>query len=151
MRVETSGQSSGPINVAVTDVALGIFTDQPLGKGSPVILNGGGSRNSQASPAAKGSNITFFVTGEGVTNPPALALAPIDGRLASAPLPAPVQSVVVGVNNGSVNVLFAGAAPGYAGMMQVNAQLDANTPSGAVGLAVAVGSTFSQTVNVYVQ
>jgi uncharacterized protein (TIGR03437 family) len=55
------------------------------------------------------------------------------------------------VNNGSVNVLFAGAAPGYAGMMQVNAQLDPNTPSGAVGLTVAVGSTFSQTVNVYVQ
>ena len=51
----------------------------------------------------------------------------------------------------SVNVLFAGAAPGYAGMMQVNAQLDPNTPSGAVGLTVAVGSTFSQTVNVYVQ
>jgi amidase len=151
MRVETAGQSSGPVNVAVTDVAPGIFTDQPLGKGSPIILNADGSRNSQTNPAATGSNITLFVTGEGITSAPAFALAPVDGLLASAPLPTPVQNVVVGVNNGGVNVLYAGAAPGYAGMMQVNAQLDSNTPSGAVGLAVAVGSTFSQTVNIYVQ
>jgi amidase len=151
LRVETGGQTSGPLAIQVTGVAPGIFTDQALGNGSPLVLNGDGSRNSQTNAAAKGSNITLYVTGEGITTPPAFATSPVDGLLASAPLTTPVQAVVIGVNNAGVNVLFAGAAPGLAGMMQVNAQLDPNTPSGPVPLVAAVGSTFSQTVTIYVQ
>lgn len=150
LQVEFNGQRSAALTVPVTDVAPAIFTDQPLGKGSPLVLNADGSHNSPASPAKKGSTITFFVTGEGVTSAAPLALAPVDGRLATT-AQTPVQPVVVGVNGAGVNLLYAGAAPSTAGIMQVNAQLDANAPSGALELVVAVGNTFSPPLKVSVQ
>jgi amidase len=146
MQVEYAGQRSAAAAVMVNDVAPGIFTDEPLGKGPALILNADGSRNSAANPAAKGSTITFFVTGEGI-----MSTLAIDGRLAAAPLQTPAQPVIVGVNGAGVNVLFAGAAPGYAGMMQVNARLDAEGPAGTLPMVVQVGNQFSPPVSVSVQ
>jgi uncharacterized protein (TIGR03437 family) len=150
LQVEFNGQHSAALTVPVTDVAPGIFTDQPLGKGSPLVLNADASHNSPTNPAKKGSNITFFVTGEGVTSAAPLALAPVDGRLATT-AQTPVQPVIVGVNGAGANILYAGAAPGTAGIMQVNVQLDSNAPSGALELVVAVGNTFSPPLKVSVQ
>jgi len=76
---------------------------------------------------------------------------PIDGRLAAAPLQTPVATVAVSLNSQSANVIYAGALPGSAGIMQVNVQLDANEPSGTLPLVVQVGSKSSQTLNVSVQ
>ncbi len=146
MRVEYNGQASASMTLPVTDLSPAIFTDQLLGKGSPLILNADGSRNSATNPAQKGSIITFFATGEGV-----LSTLPVDGRLATAPLQTPLQAVTVGVNHAGVQVRFAGAAPGFAGIMQVNAQLDANTPSGAQELIVLVGDKFSPPATVFLQ
>ena len=67
-------------------------------------MNADNSRNSAANPAAKGSAITFFVTGEGVLNS-----LPIDGRIPTAPFQRPLLPVVVGVNNAGIDVLDAGA------------------------------------------
>jgi amidase len=148
--IEYSGQVSAPLAVPVTDVAPGVFTDQPLGKGSPLVFNADGSRNSATNPAPKGSTITFYVTGEGLVSATGNTL-PIDGRLAAAPLQTPVAQVVVQVNNQAVTALYAGASPGNAGIMQVNAQLDPGEPSGALPLAVQVGTKNSQTLSVSVQ
>lgn len=149
--VEYNGQVSAPLTVQVTDVAPGIFTNQPLGKGSPLVVNiPGGTQNSPANPAPKGSVITFFVTGEGLVTASGSTL-PIDGRLAAAPLQSPVATVAVSLNSQSANVIYAGALPGSAGIMQVNVQLDANEPSGTLPLVVQVGSKSSQTLNVSVQ
>jgi len=108
------------------------------------------TQNSATNPAKKGSTITFFVTGEGLVSTTGNTL-PIDGRLAAAPLQMPLAPVVVSVNNQGVNVLYAGALPGSAGIMQVNAQLDANEASGVLPLVVQVGSKSSQTLSVSVQ
>jgi len=153
MRVEYNGQISSPVAIQVTDAAPAIF---------PIVSNDDGSRNTPAHPAKKGSTITFYVTGEGITTTlPAASALPIDGRLAGVPLPTtpptstplqvPVQSVVVGVNGNGVRTLYAGSAPGLAGTMQVNAQLDPNAPSGTFELVVLVGSKFSPPASVSVQ
>ncbi len=146
MRVEYGGQTSAAVTLPVTDVAPGIFMDQPLGKGSAKIHNADGSRNSAANPCEKGSSITFWATGDGIP-----ATLGIDGRPAAAPFQRPVQEVVVGVNHAGVITLYAGAAPGYAGVMQVNALVSAETPSGTVSLVVRVGSKYSQSVDLYVK
>jgi uncharacterized protein (TIGR03437 family) len=39
---------------------------------------------------------------------------------------------------------YAGAAPGYAGLMQVNVQIPAGTPSGNVPVTIQVGQAASQ-------
>jgi uncharacterized protein (TIGR03437 family) len=147
MRVEYAGQTSAAVAIPVTDAAPGIFTAQALGQGAPRIQNSDGSPNSATKPATKGTYITFYVTGDGIQN----SLA-FDGRRASAPpLQTPVLPVVVTINGASATVLYAGATPGYAGLMQVNVQLDANVASGTLPLAVQVGTKTSQTVNLFVQ
>src|SRR5205823_1528692 len=60
-------------------------------------------------------------------------------------------TVQVTVNGGLVNTPYAGAAPGYAGIMQVNAQLDPDTPSGSASLIVQTGSKGAQTALIYVR
>jgi amidase len=146
MRVEYAGQTSAPLAIPVTDAAPGIFTELRLGKGLPLIQYLDGSLNSAARPAPKGSIFTLYLTGDGIQN----SLA-FDGRRAALPLQTPVLPVAVTINGASATVLYAGATLGYAGLMAVIVQLDANVASGALPLAVQVGSKSSQTVNLYVQ
>ena len=75
----------------------------------------------------------------------------VDGRLPGAPLQTPVQKVSVNIGGATAQTLYAGAAPGYAGMMQVNAQLDANAPQGALPAIIQVGSKTAQPATVNVQ
>ena len=146
MRVEYNGQTSAGVAVPVTDVAPGIFTDQPLGKGSALVYNADGSRNSASNPARKASQITVYLTGEGIQSTLAF-----DGRPAAAPLQKPVAAVLVSVNSALVDVPYAGAAPGDIGVMQVNAALDPATPSGSATLIVQAGSKSATPVTIFVQ
>ncbi len=146
MNVEYQGQRSAPVTLDVAETAPAIFTDQPLGKGTAFIQNQDGSRNSAANPAAKGSVITFFVTGEG--RPQTLG---IDGRPAAAPFAQPFLPVVTGVNNAGIETLYAGAAPGLTGIMQVNALLPTDLPAGGLPLVVRIGETFSPAFTVAVK
>jgi uncharacterized protein (TIGR03437 family) len=145
MTVEYGGQTSSAMTVQITDVAPGILTDQPLGKGMIVVQNDG-APNSASNPAKKGSYVTFFVTGEGI--PSTLG---IDGLLAVAPSQTPLQKVSVTIGGLEAPVFYAGAAPGTAGVMQVNAQLDPNVPSGTVPLVVQVGSKAANPATMNVQ
>jgi uncharacterized protein (TIGR03437 family) len=146
MTVEYGGQSSAPLTVPLTDADPAVLGDQPLGKGAVMVMNADGTRNSAANPAAKASYVTFFATGEGV-----LATLPVDGRLAAAPLQTPLQPARVTIGGADAEALFAGAAPGYAGMMQVNARIPEGAPSGATTLSLRVGSKNAPPVMIYVR
>lgn len=138
LSVEANGQrSSSSLTVPVTDANPAIY---------PSVLNADGSKNSAANPAKKGSYITFFVTGEGISS-----TLPVDGRIPVTPLQTPLLPITVGLNNRGIAKLYAGAAPGYPGLMQVNAQLDADEPSGMLPLVIQAGTRFSPPLSVYVQ
>ena len=146
MTVEYGGAHSAATSVPITDLSPAIFTDQPLGKGSALILNQDGTRNSAANPAKKGSIVTFFATGDGI--PSTLG---IDGRLAATPLQKPLQTVAVTLNGSPATLQFAGAFPGFAGIMQVNVQIDSDAASGPETLVLQVGSKPAAAVTVAVQ
>jgi uncharacterized protein (TIGR03437 family) len=145
--VEYNGSRSANLAVPVAPAAPGILTSQILGKGDPVIVNGDGSTNSATNPAKKGTYITFFGTGDGI--PTTLG---VDGRLAAtAPYQTTYLPVTVNLNGAPVTPLYAGAAPGFAGLIQVNVLLPATLASGTDPLSLQVGTATSQTVNLYVQ
>jgi uncharacterized protein (TIGR03437 family) len=133
------GVSGGKITVAVADSQPGIFTIGSVA-GPAVVINQDGSVNSVANPAATGSVITLFATGEGLDQP-----AASDGKPATAPLPKPVLPIVLDVGLVPAEILYAGAAPGYAGLMQINARVPGNAPSGAAAVVLRVGTAASQT------
>ena len=101
-----------------------------------------------ANPVRPGDVLLIFCTGLGpVTNQPESGAAPRDGVLAMS-----ATEPVVMLGRVRDTVLFAGLAPGFVGLYQVNAQVpDAGVASGAASLSVSIGGFPSNIVRIPVQ
>jgi uncharacterized protein (TIGR03437 family) len=135
------GVTSAPLTVPVGSAAPGIFSANFSGTGQAAAFNQNGSANSAANPAAAGQIVVLYGTGEGLLLP-----TPVDGTVAAAP-PAwkPQDNISVTVGGEPAAVLYANTAPQQvAGLLQINVQLSAQTPSGNQPVVVTVGSTPSQ-------
>jgi uncharacterized protein (TIGR03437 family) len=140
MVIEYQGRRSDPVTLDVTRAAPGIFSANSSGTGSGAILNSNFSLNTASNPAAKGSFVVLFGTGEGSTNPPG-----IDGSVAATVFPKPIEKVTVTIGGVPAEVLYAGAAPGLvAGVLQLNVVIPANAASGNQPVVVKVGDVASQ-------
>jgi uncharacterized protein (TIGR03437 family) len=148
MQVVFQNQNSNGVTLPVTVAAPGIFTADSSGSGGGAILNQDGSLNSPSNPAAVGSVIVVYATGEGQTTPTGA-----DGQLGGSSPPKPQQMVAATVSKTPAKVLYAGGAYGLvAGVMQVNIQLPASVPTGdAVPFTLNVGGATSQVVTVAVR
>jgi uncharacterized protein (TIGR03437 family) len=131
---------SDPVALPVAAASPSLFSADTSGAGQGAILNSDLSVNSSSNPAASGSAVVLYATGEGQTNP-----GGVDGLLAAGPTyPKPVLSVSVTVGGLPATVLYAGAAPTFvAGVMQINIQLPAGLPSGPQPIVVTVGGAVS--------
>jgi uncharacterized protein (TIGR03437 family) len=132
--------ASGSVNIVAS--APGVFTVDASGSGQGSILNQDSSLNSPSNPAARGSIVSVYATGEGQTNPPGVDGKP-DGSPAPVPAAQPVTAMVGGL---PANVVYAGGAPGLvAGVLQVNVQIPQSAMTGgAVPITISVGGVVSQ-------
>ena len=139
LTVQAPGASTAPLSVPLAQTAPGIFTLDGSGRGQASALNQDFSVNSASAPAASGSVLALFATGEGQTSP-----AGVDGKPASAPLPQPLAPVSVTVGGIPAQVQYAGGAPGLlAGIMQVNVAIPQGL-SGVLPVVLTVGGVSSQ-------
>jgi len=137
VQVNTSAGNSLPatVHVAVTQ-------PQVLRNGSKALaFNQDGTLNSLADPAAPGSVVTIFASGGGLPRNPLP-----DGSLAGPPtLPTvgvPAFPVAVLYGDRSVEVLYAGTAPGLvANLLQVNLRLPSRLGD---GFRLLIGDQFSE-------
>ena len=84
--------------------------------------------------------MSLFGTGEGETGP-----AGLDGVPSGTPPPQPLLPLQVQVGTAGGEVLFAGRAPGFVGLLQVNVKLPGIfTPPGVRTLTLIVGGVSSQ-------
>jgi uncharacterized protein (TIGR03437 family) len=137
-----NGQFSPPMTVNVVPALPGIFSANSSGTGQGAILNQNLTHNSAQNPAARGSTVVLFLTGEGQTIPPG-----VDGQVtasAIAPALAPVTVLFGGV--AATNYAFVGEAPGeVAGLLQINVSIPQLAPSGAnVPVTVNIGGYSTQ-------
>jgi len=137
-----NGQSSPPMTENVVPALPGIFSANASGTGQGAIFNQDLTRNSAQNPAARGSTVVLFVTGEGQTIPPG-----VDGQVtaaAIAPALTPVTVQFGGVP--ATNYAFIGEAPGeVAGLLQINVTIPSPAPSGpSVPVTVNIGSYSTQ-------
>jgi len=144
--VKFLGQTSNAIGIQLAATAPGIFTANASGTGPGAISNQNYSANSPLNPAAKGSTVAIYMTGEGLTSP-----AQADGSVTAATLPppqvtpAPLLPVAVLIDGQPASIAYAGEAPGLvAGVMQVNVVIPAGARTGDLPLVVSVGGTASQ-------
>jgi uncharacterized protein (TIGR03437 family) len=125
--------------------------DLPVAAASPALLplisNQDGSPNGESAPAPPGTVLTLFATGEGLTDG-----ANIAGRPATVPLPRPLLPVSITIAGVPVDLLYAGSAPGLAGMMQINARVPGGflTP-GRTEVALTIGGIVAPTVPLWLK
>jgi uncharacterized protein (TIGR03437 family) len=122
----------------------------PVAAASPgifVVLNHDRKLNSATNPAAQGSVLIVYATGEGQTNPPG-----VDGKIATTVWPKPLLPVAATVGGLNAQLAYAGAAPFLiAGALLVDVKLPPGVASGAaVPLVLNIGG-FTTTVNVAIQ
>jgi uncharacterized protein (TIGR03437 family) len=111
--VTVDGQKSNSVRVGVSASVPYVLS----------IVNQDGSVNSAAHPAAQGSEVTFYVTGLGLTSPLSQ-----DGSVSAPPLPVPVGSISPYIGNQQVQPDFAAAADGLvAGITQINVRVPVAT------------------------
>src|ERR1022692_2873258 len=122
--------------VPITPESPGLFLTDAIGDAA-VHLNG--QPVSVATPATGGEFVEIFATGLGpVSN------APADGAAAPTNLLA-MDQITPLVTIGGVNakVPFAGLAPGFAGLYQINVVVPVGLPSGPATLTIAAGWLFA--------
>ena len=149
--VTVNGRPAPPEQVTLAAVQPGIF-DVGGGQGAVLIANTnifvapvGSIPGRPARPAAGGEFISIFCTGLGATNPTVRAGQPGGGQ----PVTTPVTATLGGL---SAPVTFAGLAPGFVGLYQVNVKVPEGVAAGdAVSLVITQAEVSSNTVTIAVE
>ena len=144
---ELAGQSTAQLQIVYQSSTV-VSTLVPLAAANPALflLNAGasevvavnqdGSINSDQNPAARGSIVVLYATGAGQTTP-----AGVTGQAVEEPLPTPALQVSLTVADIPANLLYAGPAPGYVGLMQINAVIPSGfVPTGDLPVVLTVGT-----------
>jgi len=133
------GVQSAPLQYTVIAAAPGIYTQNYSGTGPGAIINQDGvTGNGPGALAAKGSVVSVYMTGEGQTSPAGTtgAIAPLN---VPAPWKQPKLKATATIATLSAPVQYYGSAPGeISGVMQVNVQIPANAPSGALPIVITL-------------
>ena len=130
------------MTVSVGAAAPGVFTDA---EGHAAALNADGSRNDPQHPAASGSIVSLFFTGQGLVDTPLEDGAPAPvGPVISAT--SPVSATVGGL---PAEVRFTGLAPGYAGLAQINLKVPV-LAAGVYPVVIKIGSATSNSARLTV-
>jgi len=140
--VENANGSSSPLSSTMQYATPGIFTLDGSGTGQGAIVTAntgilamphGDSQPSR--PVKAGDFVAIYATGLGPASPPLPSGQP-------APLNAPVlltPKADVLINGLATDVQFAGMAPGYVGVFEVNARIPPKTaPGNAVSVQIVV-------------
>ena len=138
-QVINNGVNSNQVTLFTSPTAPGIFTQNQAGFGAGAILHVNGSLVSPQNPAAVGETVSVFLTGLGATNP-----AVVDGAAALAnPLSTVTdQNLFVDFDGTSATVSFAGLAPGFAGLYQINVQVPQGLPTGNHFLDISTSDAY---------
>jgi uncharacterized protein (TIGR03437 family) len=124
MKVTCGGLLSDAADFDVTAAAPAIFL---VGQNRGAILNQDYSLNTPDKPAARGSAVLIYATGQGAVAPPVA-----DGQAASAdPLSVTSATPAVTIGGIAAQVAFSGLAPGFVGLWQVNAVVPSSAPAGS--------------------
>lgn len=145
--VQTPGQTSQAFNIVLAQAAPGLFAANAGGSGQLASLNQNGTENSTANPAAPGSTITIFATGEGVTTP-----LSVDGAVEGQAGLVPFLPVKLTIGGQPAQVLSAGTPVGtLSGIMVVTAVIPSGLAAGPAPVVLTVGTiSTTQTVTISV-
>jgi uncharacterized protein (TIGR03437 family) len=149
-------------SLLVTATSPGIFTLGEGGSGQGAVLNQDNSVNGPGNPAAIGSTIQIYGTGQGQVSPTVPDGTPAPSSPLSYTVSVPTSdaqtcfamqpSMCVAVGSGFGVIPFSGLAPGAVGLWQINVTIPSGIATGnTVGLRVVIDGTASNLVTIAVK
>ena len=133
-QVVSNGAKSNSVTVRANFAAPGVFTALENGTGDGAVLHADYSPVNAAHPAVPGETVLIYLTGLGPVTPP----VPDGAAAPASPLSNTNSTVYVLFDYEFATVSFAGLAPGYAGLYQVNAVVPKTPDTGDVSLVIYV-------------
>ena len=143
--VRTAGSTTAAVEVPLAATSPGIFSLDFTGLGAGAILKPDFKVVSAANATRRGETVLVFLTGLGAVSP-----AIGDGEAASSTVLSRTTGMVnVYVGGRRATVSFAGAAPGLAGLYQLNVIIPADAPLGnSVPFAIETANAFHDMVDI---
>jgi uncharacterized protein (TIGR03437 family) len=138
--------NSNVITVPVAAYAPAFF-EYPIGSGATLAFDGNYKLISPSNPAKQGSTIAFYASGLGpvVNGPPS-------GDPASTTVFSKTTGTVTAIVGGQpATVTFAGLAPGFAGVYQVNVTVPPGIGAGIKTVTISIAGQTSKTETIVVQ
>lgn len=140
LTVERDGVRSAAIQIPLATASPGLFKLSD-GSNQAIVVQSDGGFNSDAAPARRGETVLLFGTGHGLTIPASATGVPAPMQ---APFPRPILPVTVEIDEVRAQVEFAGAAPGFVGLLQLNVVIPDGVSSGLVRLSLRIGEARAQ-------
>lgn len=146
--VSSNGTTSNAVTVPVATSSPGVFSAQQTGYGPGIVTHADFSLVTEQNPAAPGETVIVFMTGGGPLSPTFA-----DGAAGPTnPLSLITDEAFEVRFAGEVGAIsFAGAAPGFVGLYQVNVKVPEVIFTGpAVPMTIVTGNAFSDYVDIAV-
>jgi uncharacterized protein (TIGR03437 family) len=143
--VNSGGIRSTSVDIEVLRTHPGIFM---VGAEQPAVVHSAdGSLVTASNPASPGETLSVYCTGLGAVEPPVAEgfAAPL------SPLSRTANSTTATVGGVPVEVSFAGLAPGFVGLYQVDVRVPEETSSGTRTLVLTAAAVSSQPVSFVVR
>jgi len=155
--VTVNGVVGGLFTAPMAPFAPGLFSTNSTGSGQGAIsisasgelaASIGSIPGSRARPAKRGEFVSIFCTGLG----PVLNAPPTGAAVPANPLASTLTSPLVTIGGIPATMTFAGLAPSFVSLYQVNVQVPDNVQTGnAIPVVLSIGGVISNTVTIAVQ
>jgi uncharacterized protein (TIGR03437 family) len=147
--VQNGKAISIPQSVVIAAAQPAIFTQNGSGTGAALVdvFQSDGTELPVNSSVTGGDVIILYCSGLGAIDPPVAA----GSQAPASPLSHTVNPVTVTIGQAKAQVLFAGLAPSFAELYQVNVQIPSGLPSGTAVLTLSVGGQQSAPVSITVK
>jgi uncharacterized protein (TIGR03437 family) len=150
IRVRNAAGVSATRQIAIAPRAPRLFTKTMDGKGEAILLHATNYRLvTDLEPATPGEYLILYLTGLGEVSPAVQPGRPGGDGGALGPLNRVTTTVTATLGGVNASVLFAGLAPGFVGVYQLNIQAPANLPAGRPVVSVAAANVTCQ-ANVWI-
>jgi len=134
--VAVNGGASNAVTVNVLGAAPGLFSSS---SGQAIVQNSDYTLNGPSNPAKAGSTIMAYLSGSGTVSP-----AVADGAAAPSNTLVYLNSASSAtIGSSTAQVSFAGLAPGFVGLVQMNIVVPSDLPTGNYPLTVTIGGETS--------
>ncbi|MBN8733207.1 MAG: hypothetical protein J0L64_21905 [Acidobacteria bacterium] len=145
LRVRTAGGTSASQTITISPRAPRLFTRTMDGKGEAILLHAATYRLvTESEPAAPGEYLILYLTGLGEVSPAIQPGRPGGDGGALGALNRVTATVTATISGQNAPVVFAGLAPGFVGVYQLNIQAPPGLAAGKPWISVLVSSVSSQ-------